>query len=102
MNIITSLPRSSDGELDAAFIKEIKTGFELERATEEARVNEAAEEAHYRKDDREIKGLGRLINVIPAREGWRLMHKYGEDEFMSRDMQKFIQKNMPELAVNKF
>jgi hypothetical protein len=49
MNIITSLPRYSDGEINRALIKEIQTGFQLEKATQQKREIEAAAQARALK-----------------------------------------------------
>ncbi len=43
--IIPKLKRYSDGEIDRAFMREIKNGFKLERETEHKRVAAAAKEA---------------------------------------------------------
>ncbi len=48
--IIPKLKRYSDGEVDRAFMKEIKTGFNLEKQTEKKRVAQATKEA------KELKG----------------------------------------------
>ena len=74
MDIITKLPRYSDGEVDRAFMKEILNGFKLEAATESDRVNIA------RKEAREEKGkthpvLGKCVATMPAREFFRLTKK---------------------------
>jgi len=50
MNLITSVPKYSDGEIDRAFMREIRTGFEREKKLEEARTNVA------RKEAQELKG----------------------------------------------
>jgi hypothetical protein len=46
--IITALPRYSDGEIDRAFMREIKNGFKREQATEKYRVAQAAREAKHK------------------------------------------------------
>jgi hypothetical protein len=43
--IITKLPRYSDGEIDRAFMREIESGFKLERETEKERIEAVAKEA---------------------------------------------------------
>ena len=45
MDIITKLPRYSDGEIDRAFMREIQRGFEIEKRTEKDRVAQARKEA---------------------------------------------------------
>jgi hypothetical protein len=47
MDIITDLPKSfTTGEIDAAFMNEIKSGFKLEKETEHLRVAQAKKEAN--------------------------------------------------------
>ena len=99
MNIITSVPKYSDGEVDRAFMKEIKTGFERERATEKNRVNRALEEAQ------ELNGsthpvLGKPVAVFPAREFFRLVGKYGHDEVHSVEFLRDYNKRFKELSPN--
>jgi hypothetical protein len=99
--IITNLPRSfTDGEIDAAFMKEIVNGFEIEKRTEHERVAIARKEAH------EMKGkchpvLGRPVATMPAREFFRLTHKYGHDQVHSKEFLKYYNKKFPELSPNK-
>jgi hypothetical protein len=45
MEIITKLPRYSDGEIDRAFMKEIQTGFKMEREQEKDRIKAVSQEA---------------------------------------------------------
>ena len=76
MDIITKLPRYTDGEIDRAFLAEIKSGFKLEKETEHLRVAQA------RKEAAELKGkkhpvLGKPVATMPAREFFRLTNKYG-------------------------
>jgi len=69
--IIPNLKKYSDGEIDRAFMKEIKNGFKLEQQTEKQRVAQAAKEAQA------LKGtthpiLGKPVATIRAREYFRL------------------------------
>ena len=100
MNIITALPRYSDGQINAALIKEIKTGFQLERETERAREIQAAAEAQSYKRHKSIKGLGKCVGVIPSREFFRLTAKYGRDEVHSKGFMQYYQKKFPQLSPN--
>ncbi len=98
--IIPNFKRYSDGEIDRAFMKEIKTGFKLERETEHKRVQQA------RKEARELKGttnkaLGRQVATMPAREFFRLTKKYGHDQVHSKEFIKYYNKKFPELSPNK-
>jgi len=100
MEIITALPRYSDGEIDRAFMREIQTGFKRERETENLRVQQA------RKEARELKGkthpvLGKPVATIPAREFFRLTKKYGHDTVHSKEFLKYYNKKFPELSPNK-
>ncbi len=101
MNIITSLPRYSDGEINRALIREIQTGFQLEKATQEKREIEAAAQARALKDHKTIQGLGKAVGVIPEREYYRLIKKYGHAEVHSKDFLRYFQKKFPSLSPNK-
>jgi hypothetical protein len=98
--IIPNFKRYSDGEIDRAFMKEIKTGFKLERETEHKRVQQAKKEAQ------ELKGkthptLGKPVATIPAREFFRLTKKYGHETVHSKEFLKYYNKKFPELSPNK-
>lgn len=98
--IIPNIKRYSDGEIDRAFMREIKNGFKLEQQTEKARVNQAVKEAQ------ELKGtthptLGKPIATMPAREFFRLTSKYGHDEVHSKGFLKYYNKKFPELSPNQ-
>jgi len=98
--IVPNFKRYSDGEIDRAFMKEIKNGFKLERQSEQERVNQA------RKEATELKGkthptLGKPVATIPAREFFRLTEKYGHDQVHSKEFLKYYNKKFPELSPNK-
>ena len=98
--IIPNLKRYSDGEIDRAFMKEIKTGFKLEKQTEHKRVAQAAKEA------KQLKGtvhpvLGKPVATIPHREYFRLIKKYGQETVHSKEFLKYYNKKFPELTPNK-
>ena len=100
MDIITKLPRYSDGEVDREFLKEIHNGFKLEAATEVDRVNIA------RKEAREVKGkthpvLGKCVATIPAREFFRLTKKYGHETVHSKEFLQYYNKKFSDLSPNK-
>ena len=101
MNIITTLPRYSDGEINRALIKEIQTGFQLEKATQEKRTIEAEAQAQALKNHKTINGFGKAIGVIPEREFFRLTKKYGHAEVHSKDFLRYFQKKFPSLSPNK-
>jgi len=98
--IVPNLKRYSDGEIDRAFMKEIKTGFKLEKETEHKRVAQAAKEA------KQLKGtvhpvLGKPVATIPHREYFRLIKKYGQETVHSKEFLKYYNKKFPELTPNK-
>tara|TARA_R110000868_G_scaffold1050_2_gene8015 strand:- start:1335 stop:1643 length:309 start_codon:yes stop_codon:yes gene_type:complete len=98
--IVPNFKRYSDGEIDRAFMKEIKNGFKLERQSEQSRVDQA------RKEATELKGkthptLGKPVATIPAREFFRLTEKYGHDQVHSKEFLKYYNKKFPELSPNK-
>ena len=101
MDIITNVPRSfTDGEVDAAFLAEIKSGFKLEKETEHLRVAQAQKEAQ------DLRGkchptLGKCVATIPARDFFRLTNKYGHDQVHSKEFIKYYQKNFSDLSPNK-
>ena len=101
MDIITNVPKSfTTGELDQAFMNEIKSGFKLERETEHLRVAQASKEAQDTKG-KTIPGLGRCVATMPAREFFRLTNKYGHKEVHSKEFLKYYNKKFPELSPNK-
>ena len=101
MDIITDLPKSfTTGEIDQAFMNEIKSGFKLEKETEHLRVAQAKVEAN------QLKGkthpvLGKPVATMPAREFFRLTSKYGHKEVHSKEFLKYYNKKFPELSPNK-
>ena len=100
-SIITKLPRNiSDGEVADAFMKELINGFEIERRTEEERVNRARMEAQDQVG-KEHPILGRCVATIPAREYFRLTNIYGDEEVKSKEFLTYFQKNFSDLSPNK-
>ena len=99
MEIITKLPTYSDGEINRAFMREIKTGFKLERETEDAREAVVAKEA---KENVGVKHavLGRPVASFDARTFFRLIQKYGHEEVHSVEFLKDYQKRFPHLSPN--
>ena len=99
-NIITSVPKYSDGEVDREFMKEILNGFEIERRTEEQRTMQARKEAN------DLRGkthptLGKPVATMPAREFFRLTKKYGHETVHSKEFLQYYNKKFPELSPNK-
>jgi len=100
-DIITDLPRSfTDGELDQAFLNEIKSGFKLERETEHLRVAQAKKEAHEMKG-KTHPSLGKCVATMPAREFFRLTSKYGHNEVHSKNFLQYYNKKFSDLSPNK-
>ena len=101
MDIITNVPRSfTDGEVDAAFLAEIKSGFKLEKETGHLRVDQARKEASEQKG-KTHPTLGKCVATIPARDFFRLTSKYGHDQVHSKEFLKSYQKNFSDLSPNK-
>lgn len=100
MEIITKLPRYSDGEIDRAFMKEIMHGFEMEKRTEEQRVNQARKEAKQEKG-KTHPVLGKCVATMPAREYFRLTKKYGNNTVHSKEFLKYFNKKFSDLSPNK-
>jgi len=98
--IITKLPRYSDGVIDRAFMQEIQSGFKLEREQEKGRIEAVARDTQMFKG-KEHPVLGRPVASMPARDFFRLTNKYGHKEVHSKEFIKYFQKKMPELAPNK-
>ena len=103
MDIITNLPRFSDGEIDRALIKEIKTGYNLKRALETEREKICAQHAERVKANEKfaMKGLGKCVAVMPAWEWFNLRHKYGKEAMNDKGFLRDFQKKFPHLAPNK-
>lgn len=98
--IITKLPRYSDGEVDREFMKEIQNGFAMEKATEKDRVDIARKEARQ-EVGKTHPTLGKCVATMPAREFFRLTKKYGHDTVHSKEFLQYYQKNFSDLSPNK-
>ena len=102
INLIDDKQRYSDGEINRAFMREIKNGFELEKAQAEERNRTAAQEAaEFRKHNRTVPGLGKIVACIDQRDFLRAVAKYGIDEVQSKGFVRSIHKYNPELTVNR-
>jgi len=53
------------------------------------------------RDHKSIPGLGKCVGVMPAREYFRLVKKYGHETVHSREFMSYFNKKMPELSPNK-
>jgi hypothetical protein len=101
MQIITALPRFSDGEINRALIKEIKTGFQLAKANEKREELIAAHQAQEIKGHKTIPGLGKCVAMFPPDEYFRLIKKYGRKELLSKEFLRYFNKKFPHLSPNK-
>tara|TARA_X000001382_G_scaffold128727_1_gene119096 strand:- start:391 stop:696 length:306 start_codon:yes stop_codon:yes gene_type:complete len=100
MEIITSIPKYSDGEVDRAFMREIKNGYRLEVEREKHRTKIATKEAQEHKG-KTHPVLGKCVATIPARDFFRLTNKYGHDEVHSKEFIKHYNKTFPGMSPNK-
>ncbi len=98
--IITKLPRYSDGDIDREFMKELVNGFEIEKRTEKERMDRARFEAkeHVGKTH---PVFGKCVATMPAREYFRLTKKYGEEEIKSKEFLQDFNKRFKDLSPNK-
>jgi len=101
MNIVTAVPKYSDGEVDAAFMREIRTGFQLERAMEKYRVEGAESIAKERKEMDKKSPLGKCVGVMPQRDYFRLIRKYGHEEVHSDEFMSYFNKKFPNLSPSR-
>lgn len=80
----------------------VKMAYSTERATEHLRIQEAAEEAEEARNmPHTHPTLGKLVAVMPERDYFRLVHKYGLHEVQSREFLHDFQKRAPQMAVAK-
>lgn len=102
MEIITSLPRYSDGEINRALIREITTGIQLKQSLETEREKICAQHAKKCEEAAKFgfKNL-RLLTVTPAWEWFNMRNRYGQQEISSKEFIKDYQKRFPHLSVNK-
>jgi hypothetical protein len=101
VNTLPELKRYSDGEIHEAFLQELKTGRELQKATEKKRAAKAAKDG---VDQRGVKNPvmgGKCVASMPMREFLQLVKKYGHAEVHSRKFIKYFNQRFPELTPNK-
>jgi hypothetical protein len=99
MEIITKLPRYSDGEVDRAFMKEIQTGFRMEAVQAEDRDKKARKEANKLRG-KTHPTLGKCVAVMHPRDFFRLTNKYGHKEVHSKEFLKYFNKKHKDLSPN--
>jgi hypothetical protein len=91
----------ADDGVHRALERELRTGLQLKKATEQRREIEAAAEAQAHKNQKAIAGLGKVAAVIPSWEFFRLKDKYGYDEIHSKEFIRNYQRRFPHLAASK-
>lgn len=94
----TRTPAESD--INAALWDEIKAGYSEEAGTEYLRLDALREvTADAKEHNKSIPGLGKKVAELPARDFFRLVHKYGHQEVMSKPFIRYMQKAVPETKV---
>lgn len=102
MEIITKLPRTSNGDADRALINELRYGIKLKEAWENEREKICAQHAEKVKKAQKdgFKSL-RCVAVTPAWEWFNMRNKYGAEAMRDRGFMKDFQKRFPHLSPNK-
>lgn len=101
VEIITRLPTFSDGEINRALEREIRTGFQLIKANEKREEIVAADQAKAIAGHKTVNGLGKCVAVIPEDEFFRLQKKYGHAEVHSKEFLRYFNKRFPHLSPNR-
>jgi hypothetical protein len=101
MNIIHKPHTYSKEEIDNELLNLVKESLVEEKATEFERTNVARAQASVMKNHKSIPGLGKCVGVMPGREYFRLVKKYGYETVHSKDFLRFFNRKMPELSPNK-
>jgi len=82
-------------------MREIQTGFQLGREHVAFRVKAAQAEADELRGHKTIPTLGKCVGVMPERDFFRLVQKYGYQEIHSKEFLKYYNKKFPHLSPNK-
>tara|TARA_R110000803_G_scaffold33627_5_gene73537 strand:- start:5061 stop:5378 length:318 start_codon:yes stop_codon:yes gene_type:complete len=98
-NIVTSVPKFSDGEVDWARIQLLEKSFKHERETEDDRTLIAKKEANDNRG-KTHPVLGKCVANIPARDYFRLIKKYGQDTVHSPEFLRDLKKYEPLLCAH--
>lgn len=101
MHIIAKSEQFTDEEIDRELAKQIQASLNNEIGTEESRVILARGQAAAMKNHKTIPGLGKCVAVIPPREYYRLVAKYGHAEVHSKEFLRDFNKRFSELSPNK-
>lgn len=89
-----------EAAVNDALIREIRTGFELEKWRAEERHRAAAKEAHGARGHRTAGALGKQVLEIDARDWFRAREKFGGDCWHDKEFIKDVQRLEPELKVH--
>jgi hypothetical protein len=100
MQIVNQSPEISDEEINDALFQEVKASLQDEVATEHQRYNIARKEARSNVGKTHPL-LGKCVAVMPPREYFRLIKKYGHAEVHSKEFLKYFQKEFSDLSPNK-
>ncbi len=100
MQVVNQQPHISDEEINNALMAEIQASLHEEKHTETDRYNLARKDATS-NIGKEHPLLGRCVAVMPPREYFRLIKKYGHAEVHSKEFLKYFQKNFSDLSPNK-
>lgn len=76
-------------------------GFELEKSLEKYRVQGAEAIAKERKELQKKSPLGKCVGVMPSRDYFRVLQKYGHEEVHSDEFMSYFNKKFPTLSPNK-
>jgi len=101
MHIIAKSQQFTDEEIDRELTNCIKDSLQNEIKTEEARVVMARAQAQAMKNHKTIPGLGKCVAVIPPREYFRLVARYGQEEVHSKEFLRDFNKRFADLSPNK-
>lgn len=101
MHIIAKSEQFTDEEIDRELAKQIQASLDNEIGTEESRVVMARAQSAAMKNHKAIPGLGKCVAVIPPREYYRLVAKYGHAEVHSKEFLRDFNKRFSELSPNK-
>lgn len=82
--------------------RELRTGYQLQRETEEARERQASKQAKD-SEGKIIKGNGldmRKIASLPSRDYFQILAKYGHGAFADNEFMADFKKRNPHLTTS--
>lgn len=89
----------NEGQLQRAILNELRTGEQLERATQERRLRQAHAEAKTHDPKKTAAGLMKPILCVPGREFFRIREQFGEDCWDDRTFIRDYQRNVPDAKI---